>query len=85
LKERKTSFDKSVVLQRNSNHNTRTKETPTPKGPDDAQMDKLDSYLEKLYDDNQEQKLLATKKILELARNQDNLEELLNNGSTCTR
>ncbi len=43
-------------------------------------MDKLESYIEKLYESN-EDRLLATKKVLQLARNQDNLENLLQDGN----
>ena len=42
-------------------------------------MDKLEEYIEQLYETG-EAKLAATNKILALARNQDNLENLLNDG-----
>jgi hypothetical protein len=42
-------------------------------------MDKLEQYIEKLYEGYNE-KLKACKSILELARNQDYLEDLLADG-----
>ena len=42
-------------------------------------MDKLDTYVEQLYD-TKEAKLEATSKVLKLARSSDNLEDLLADG-----
>jgi hypothetical protein len=43
-------------------------------------MDKLEEYIEQMYETG-EAKQVATNKILSLARNQDNLESLLNDGN----
>lgn len=48
-----------------------------------ANMTDLDDYLDLLYEDTTEQ-LRGSALILQLARNPDNLEELFQNGTTCS-
>ena len=46
-----------------------------------ASLDKMDEYMEKLYDDNMEEKIKGTSMILELAKDAGNLETLVQNES----
>eukprot|EP01116_Phalansterium_solitarium_P022526 TRINITY_DN746_c0_g1_i1.p1 TRINITY_DN746_c0_g1~~TRINITY_DN746_c0_g1_i1.p1 ORF type:complete len:717 (+),score=121.49 TRINITY_DN746_c0_g1_i1:151-2301(+) len=56
--------------------------TTDTNGLDEApSMKNLELYIEQLYDEDPQLKLRATKKVLKLARSQDNLEELANDDS----